>query len=72
MLRAINMYHCIKNEFALNEAHLQMRLFIKKSQQIRSQQDNEAPHVLSVAQEVASKHFRLTKEISQNPATFNS
>lgn len=46
MLRAIDVYHCIKNEFALNEAHLQMRLFIKKSQQIRSQQDNEAPHVL--------------------------
>lgn len=42
MLRAIDVYHCIKNEFVLNEAHLQMRLFIKKSQQIRSQQDNEA------------------------------
>ena len=42
MIRVTDMYHCIKNEFALNEAHLKMRLFIKKRQHIRSHQDNKA------------------------------
>lgn len=42
MIRVIYIYHHVKNEFALNEARLQMRLFVRKGQKIRSRQDDEA------------------------------
>lgn len=43
VIRVIYMYYYIRPEFALNEAHLQMRsLFVWKRQHIRSHQDNEA------------------------------